>query len=472
MMTNTASFLKKVLAFVSLVVFALGLLGLPRTTQAQSYLTQVGDTTFRTAIPVEAGYYDASTGDLHISIPLGTWPQRGSHSFSAALVYDSRIWYTNNNAWQPTNIQNSTLGWRLVTSPTLGGSTTHSTQTFSCTCTGEICHNTPKYYIYSNFQWTDAFGTVRTFPITTEYDPNNCDQGDIPTGSANANDASGYYMSVTNYTTVSSVTAVDGTQVFPSFKDRNGNYFTTDSNGNVVDTLGRTPVTVTTNCNGQSTEICYNVLNSQGGTSTYTLTTESISVSTSFGQSGVTEYSGNVTAVQSIKLPDNTSYSFTYDAGTSGDYGELTAVALPTQGTVSYTYTTYSDAFGNSNRWLYTRTPVSGGQWTYAPSRVSYCATGYSYCQQVIVTKPSGDSVQYIFNTNSGSNGSWIGDIIYKNTSLNQVGAKVYSYTSGLTNVQKASYMNEPSDSGTNTKLTEYTYVVLPANLDSQGLVF
>ena len=59
--------------------------------RAQGYLTQVGNTPFQTTIPVEMGYYDASTGNLHIAIPLGSWPQRGSHGFSAALVYDSRI---------------------------------------------------------------------------------------------------------------------------------------------------------------------------------------------------------------------------------------------------------------------------------------------------------------------------------------------------------------------------------------------
>lgn len=456
--TITSSFVKRYQGLANLVVFILALLGLPRFARAQSYLTQVGDTTFRTTIPVEQGYFDASTGNLHIAIPLGTWPQRGSHTFSAALVYDSRIWYINNGTWQPTNIPNSTLGWRLVTSPTLGGSVTHNTQIYSCPCLGDNCKSTPKYYIYSNFQWTDAFGTVRAFPITTEYDPQNCDQGDIPTGSAFGKDASGYYMSVTNYTTVSSVSAVDGTQVFPALKDRNGNYFTSDSNGNIVDTLGRTPVTVTTNCNGQSTETCYNVLNSQGGRSTYTLTTETVYISTSFGQSGVTEYSGYVTAVQSIQLPDGTSYSFTYDAGPSGGYGELTEMILPTHGSAVYGFTTYSDAFGNSNRWLSTKTS-SGNLWTYTPAKSS-CGAGYSFCQQVLVTRPSGDTALYYFGSNAGSNGSWLGTIAYKNGSSNQQGFEEYTYTSGLTDVQKASHLTQPTDSGTaDTNVVEYTYL-------------
>jgi len=48
-------------------------------------------------------------------------------------------------------------------------------------------------------------------------------------------------------------------------------------------------------------------------------------VSTNFGVSGVGEDSGGTLAVaQSLALPDGTSYSFTYDAGTTpGNYEHL-----------------------------------------------------------------------------------------------------------------------------------------------------
>jgi hypothetical protein len=165
----------------------------PITSLAQAYLTQVGNTPFSTRVPVEMGYYDASTGNLHLEIPLGSWPARGSHGLTAALVYDSRIWFIGTpggvKTWQPTNLPfTNWAGWRLVTSPALGGSTSYTTQTISCSCPEPPCHNTPKYYIYSNFTWTDAYGTVRTFPLSTEYDPHNCDADD-PSNSALANDS-------------------------------------------------------------------------------------------------------------------------------------------------------------------------------------------------------------------------------------------------------------------------------------------
>ena len=89
-------------------------------------------------------------------------------------------------------------------------------------------------------------------------------------------------MYVTNFTTAT-VFAKDGTQMFPSVKDTNGNFYTADGNGNIVDTLNRTPVTMTVNGN----TISYAVLNSQGSTSAFTVTTETINVNTAFGQAGI-----------------------------------------------------------------------------------------------------------------------------------------------------------------------------------------
>ena len=220
-----------------------------------------------------------------------------------------------------------------------------------------------------------------------------------------------YRTPESNFTTISAIYAVDGSQVYPGFEDTNGNYFSSDVNGNVIDTLGRTPVKITTNCNGNSSQICYDVLNSQfngsTGTSRYTVTTESLAVHTAFGQSVVTEYSGNVTVLQKMQIPDGTTYQFSYDNGGTGTYGELIGLTLPTLGSISYAYTTYSDMFHNRNRWLFTRTS-GDGQWTYSPLLLTSYPSGYSFCQEVTVFRPSGDQVQYNFSSNSGSNGSWI----------------------------------------------------------------
>lgn len=448
---------------VSLVICTAILFFIFPSARAQSYLTQVGDTTFRTTMPVELGYFDASTGNLHIEIPLGTWPQRGSHSFTAALVYDSRIWYINNHAWTPSNIPNSWAGWRLVTSPALGGSTAYRTTTGQCQCPDPPCAGHEYYYVYSNFTWTDPYGTVHAFPINTAKDRWGC-YGDQSSDSEYANDSTGYLMAVTNYTTISSITTPDGTIVYPGYKDTNGNYFSTDSSGNVIDTLGRKPVTTTTNCNGVSSEICFTVLNSQGTTSTYTVTTQNVTLSSAFGENGISEWSGADTVWKSITLPDNTSYQFTYDTGGSGTYGELTGITLPTGGTISYGYATYFDAFGNANRWLNTRTSA-GNTWTYVMMKDTTCASGYSYCQHTYVAEPNYDSVEYYFDSNLGSNGSWLA------TKITYYGSRQYEYstttwTSTSNYVQQLSTTSEYPDAGSPypTKAIQYTYVssVLP----------
>lgn len=418
---------------------------------AQSYLTQVGNTTFSTTIPVELGHYDASTGDLHLQIALGMWPQRGGRTLTASLVYDSRIWYISGSSWQPGNIPGSQGGWRFETA--LGGTATHNTTGYNCTGgTGRL----NSYVTYHNFKWTDTSGAIHSFPIFTETDPYNCaPDGNIPSDTEYADDASGFQMQVTNYTNTV-VYAPDGSQVYPSFKDTNGNYYSTDSNGNLIDTLGRTPVTVTHNCNGNSSETCYDVLNSQGGTSRYTVVSTSVSVSTAFHQSGITEYSGSLPVISTITLPDNKYYSFTYDYTT---YGELTSVTLPTGGLITYTYTTFFDAFNNANRWLYTHTS-GGGQWTYAPSLNSICVSGYSFCQGVSVTKPDGNGISYNFDSNSGSNGSWLGLIIYY-TGTQEVATINATWTSTSTHVQKQSVTSEFLDAPSPypVKTTQYTYL-------------
>src|SRR5438445_5747300 len=94
--------------------------------KAQSYLENVGIPTFTTSVPVENGFINAGSGNLHLEIPLGSFPQRGGRQYRVALVYDSAIWQPVNGSWQPTNVStadgsaNSWGGWRLVTSGDLG----------------------------------------------------------------------------------------------------------------------------------------------------------------------------------------------------------------------------------------------------------------------------------------------------------------------------------------------------------------
>jgi len=377
----------KVLLLGLVAVFVCSLLALPL--RAQNYLGQTGAPTFTTALPVELGFLNAANGNLHLTVPLGSFPQRGRAQYVAGLVYDSSIWLNTGASWQPTNVANSWGGWRLLTSADPG-----STSFFGIS---HLCDTPPPYHsftTYGGFNWTSADGTHHYFPgIRTERDPLICDLGDTPSGDAYATDSSGYHMYVTNYYTVSAIYAPNGTQVYPNVKDTSGNYFSTDSNGNVIDTLGRTPISKTTNLN----TVTYAVLNSQGQTSNYVVTTTSINVSTAFQKTGVTEYSGSLTVIQKITLPDNTFYQFGYDS-----YGELNSITLPTGGQITYGYSNFTDAFNNIGRWATSRVS-GGGTWGYTPSVVQSCVSESPSCQQqVTVTAPSGDNSVYSFVLDNG----------------------------------------------------------------------
>src|ERR1041384_4809640 len=82
---------------------------------AAQYTAATGTPTFTTALPIEMGFTNVANGNLHIEIALASFPQRGSLSYNARLVYDSLIWKITSNAWQPTNVANSMGGWRLIT---------------------------------------------------------------------------------------------------------------------------------------------------------------------------------------------------------------------------------------------------------------------------------------------------------------------------------------------------------------------
>src|SRR5713226_3806607 len=251
---------------ISVLVLSLGIVVM--SANAQNYLQQVGSPTFATPSPVESGWANLANGNLHLDIPIASPPQRGSAKFSARLIYDSRIWTIVNNSWQPTNVPGSWGGWRFVTSVD-SGSVTYATVAHACA--GSTYYNT-----YSSFTWTEPDGTQHVFPITTQRDF-GCGATNTASGTAFAQDSTALSRSVSNFT-AAVVLDNRGTQVYPSVQDANGNFFSPDANGNVVDALGRTVVSKSVSGN----LVYLDVLNAQGQTSRFTVTTVSIPVITAF----------------------------------------------------------------------------------------------------------------------------------------------------------------------------------------------
>lgn len=411
----------------------------PKSAVAQDFMQAIGHPTFSSSEPVELGSVDVANGNLHLEIMLGSYPQRGGRTLTYKLVYDSRIWnHPTNVSWSPNTWANPMGGWRFVSSADSGGPVGFSTWSTQCGSGGAG----GSY----NFYWTAPDGTIRYFPnVTTSSASSGC--GTTSSSSTGyANDSSGYYMSITNYSNIAAVIAPDGTQIYPSYKDPNGNFYQKDSNGNITaDTLGRQPVIITTSC-GSANKTCYDFLNSQGTSrSRVTLTTTSIPVHTNFGQQYLTEFSGTLpTVLQSITLPDMSTYQFAYDSGsTAGHYGEITGITLPTGGTVSYGYTVYQDEMNNKHHWVSQRT--SGGHtWTYNLNNVVVWTS-----HKVTVTEPSGDSKTYSFFVN---NGAWRNSLAYSSgttitDSWNTSHTCQSPCTGGAVNIQKTAETITPAGS-------------------------
>lgn len=425
-----------------------------------NYLTVIGKSSPDAILPVENGYVDAATGNLHLEVPLGSFPQRGLPTLTAKLIYDSRIWQIVNGVWQPTNVANSQGGWRFILT---GGPGSVSYSTYPWNDGHGNYGNT-----YAYFTWTAPDSTIHSFPFKTWTAASGTPS---PNGQGIATDSSGYYMYVTSYTTAL-VYAPDGTQVYPYNIDSNGNYFGTDANGNLTDTSSGAPVTVTT-C-GSNT--CYNVSNSQGTRSTYTVKTQSVSFSTNFAQPSTTEDSGTFTAISEVDLPDNNKYQFTYDSGTgAGHYGTLSTMTLPTGATITYQFSNFPDAYGNHNMWLHTRsisgTGITAGTWTYTPQVNTTCTSGgYGCHQQLTVAAPSTDTKVYMFNLNGGAHAYEIDSNTGSSTLLASV-TQSFDYTQscppyalcvgpGAAFVSMtASTTTLPMPNGTNiSKTTKYTW--------------
>ena len=383
----------------------------------QDYLASTGEPSFSTPQPVGLGFADASNGNLHLSIPLGSsYPQRGSSQpVPIALRYDSNIWAVNTAGvtpfWQPTNgpAYFSYGGWLL----SLDLYSFSSSQVPIQNCT-------------SDWYWMDRSGTSHPFHVNTAPYSNCPSEAD-----AFAVDSSGYHAYLWNNGNMN-IYAPDGTIEFayPFAQDSQGNYvLSEDPNGNYLsnsqaeplglnDTLGRQ---IATNTAGSTVTI-----STSQGPEQYQLAYTEISVKTDFQQPGVAEYSYSnpyLNVLRSITLPDaaHSTYLFTYDcdessgnsacgspAGQSAYYGDSLASRCQQGEQKAFSYQVFSDAYGNKSEWVHTYSSA-GGNWTYSPQVLSTCSSTQVNCKQE-TTVQGPDSITV--NTFQLNNGAWPTEIV------------------------------------------------------------
>jgi RHS repeat-associated protein len=437
--------------------------------RGQNTANSIGIPPFSAMEPIENGYINMANGGVHLEVPLGSFPQRGGRKIKASLMYDSNIWIDYAYVgWYPYNVDsgyNSGLslgGWRLVTSGNQGWIAAGATDRTICGGNGGKTTFHPWY-------WHDPDGTTHTFNASSWIEECN-GVWSYYNASALAADYSGYKL-VTSQGDLATVYGPDGTVVYADSggaasaeKDSNGNYFTSNlsssskslATGTMIDSLGRTLLTSTAS-NGT---YYVDVLNSQGTTSRYTITTEAINVWTNFcnGGLGCTDYNAPMTVIQSVQLPDGTSYSFGYDAGaTQGHYGQVTSMTIPTTGQISYSF--------NKNV-VATRT-TSDGQWQY-----QFWQNTSGYQHQTIVTKPSSDQIVYtIQSVGCGSTG-WsyypVEEQFYNgaisSANLLATGTQTFNYTLGVCYAPGAGFAKIaesttlPVPTGTVSKTSDYSW--------------
>jgi YD repeat-containing protein len=457
---------------------------------AQNYLYGTGNPTWGINIPIENGFINVANGNVHMEIPIGSQPQRGSLPLTESLVYDSRIWQIVNTGSSYSFQPSSSNGWALGGSAIAGSAAEQSIVNESVSCSGS---GGSQGYHEAVYTYVDMAGTTHMFaPGIYYFYGTTCPNGNTG-GITNTNmasgtsytayavDGSGYYLTVFNQTCSGGNTCeydlvFDPSGNLPGTEDRNGNFITETyteppNTWTWTDTLGRNAF-VWTNTNSTMTNL--SVLTVEGAQKQYTVNWETINVHTGFGQSGVSEYSGTLTVVKSLTLPDGSTYTFNYDTGTSsGYYGELTSMTLPTGGTVSFGYQNYLDSYRNENRWLNT---YSGGNGSFSLSpqvyNNNYCSGSSAVgCQeQMTVTDGNSNQVVYLLTLN---NGAWNSQTDYYNNvsgSLKHIlsTATNYNFTNscpqsicggpnGAQWVTASSTTTTLSDTGQSTQ-TQYTY--------------
>jgi RHS repeat-associated protein len=297
---------------------------------------------------------DRGSLTVHFSIPIVNKPGRGMN-FTYALNYDGVIWVpatsSGTTAWTPVN---GNWGFSGQLGENLFGFLTLTDNVDSCRFYSTDLRRYITYYgEVSTYSYTDPLGRQHPFnlSIDTCVDP-NLDNGPKITGNGLAKDGSGYkFISSLQAGTLNSADTVispSGTLTNPPYGpsgagtiiDSNGNQITSAGNGVFTDTTGTTALGI--GGSGTSTSPHVFTYQTPTGTKSTTVYYASYTVQTSFGCSGIGEYSQTVSLVDHIVFADGSQYAFSYERSPGSQTavtGRLQSITLPQGGGISYTYT-------------------------------------------------------------------------------------------------------------------------------------
>src|SRR5450631_613866 len=171
---------------------------------AQSYLTSTGRPSFAMPYPAEMGTVDAASGNLHLEIPLGSFPQRGASAIVPKLLYDRHIWTVPTDGTSKVwTTQGALYGLAFGT---WGFDEGGAAGTFGMMASGQGCNE--------DFMLWGESGTQHFFNI-----PGTLSRSTCSGATAYATDSSGYQIRQTAWNNqglnaIVSVYAPDGTEVW------------------------------------------------------------------------------------------------------------------------------------------------------------------------------------------------------------------------------------------------------------------
>jgi RHS repeat-associated protein len=396
---------------------------------------------------------DLSTGNLSIRIPLVHVNSRGK-DYDITLQYDG-------NYWSPLSIPNNDSSeWANETRTYIPGLTgwslsqpyityAESSPTFLCSGPGGALPSgnggtkpptaaMSTGQAYQNYIFVDDQG--RKNPLNFNHatvlcpsgvsgnityansGPDTNAQGIWATYRAQIpDDGNSYLQNDADY-----VLTADGTAYTPGGSAPNdltiashgyGMGTITDVNSNTeqlypggLDTIGRTPLTLTQD---NADQFHYTYYDPNGNAQEIIVHLETVNISTDFGVDSTTGYpifeaSGAIQTIQSIDLPNGTSYSFSYE---NNSYGGLTNITLPDGGSVSYQYSTLQ-YFDWTHRYVSQRTTndgVSQATWNLSIANTTGALPGASpaqppgfYATVSTLTDPTPQQNQSIYSQSSG----------------------------------------------------------------------
>ncbi len=258
--------------------------------------------------------------NVNFALPIVSSPGR-SMDLNLAIVYNSLNWVPIAGGW--TFFTSGNLGW-LYGSPA-------GQITYQVTHGTTLCQRLPdRLYVYhtnyTNYKYTDAFGTQHTLGLNWHEDISDCDGSDIISGTFtnHLTDGSGLYASIPS-----------GSPDAPAVTDKSGVVIT---NSTVTDTA----LKIITG----ASSVQYKFLDPTGAYQTTTLNLQSLNVKTNFACTGVVEFNGTVSLPVSLVLPNNQTYQFAYEPtlGFAGyNTGRLQKITLPTGGFYEYDYVGAND---------------------------------------------------------------------------------------------------------------------------------